>query len=154
VTARHTVLLLAALSATALAIALVSLYAIHYPPCELCILQRIAHGAIIGAAFTLRANRPLKTLVSQTAFIIAAFGLSLFHVGVENHLWEGTRACTGEETRTGMSIADLTAQILSAPAVRCDDVRWSFLGLSMAVWDAILTGMMLAYAGFTLSRKR
>ena len=154
-TARRAVLLLSAASLAALGFALLSQYAFGYAPCELCTLQRIAHGAIIASALGLLVTRRIRiVLMVQAAFVLACLGLSLFHVGVENHLWAGTRACTGEETHPGMSIAELTAQILSAPVVRCDDIRWSFLGLSMAVWDAILTGIMLAFACMTLTRKR
>jgi disulfide bond formation protein DsbB len=30
-------------------------------------------------------------------------------------------------------------QITAAPLVRCDQVQWSFLGISMAGWNAILS---------------
>ena len=30
-------------------------------------------------------------------------------------------------------------QILAAPVVRCDEVAWSFAGLSMAGWNALLS---------------
>jgi disulfide bond formation protein DsbB len=72
---------------------------------------------------------------------------------VEQHLWAGTRACVGE-TAVSNSLADLTQQILSAPVVRCDEIRWSFAGLSMAAWDAILCFFMLVFGLTNLLRKR
>jgi disulfide bond formation protein DsbB len=38
-----------------------------------------------------------------------------------------------------MSTADLLKQITHAPLIRCDQVQWRFLGISMAGWNAILS---------------
>ena len=38
----------------------------------------------------------------------------------------------------------LLDQILAAPIVRCDEVPWSFLSLSMANWNFVISfGMMI-----------
>jgi disulfide bond formation protein DsbB len=146
--------LLAVLSAIALSAALVSQYAFGFSPCAMCIVQRRWHGAVIaiGLAFGLR-NRPRTGLVLQGIAIAGCLATSIFHTGVEQHWWEGTRECVGEITG-GSSIADLTQQILTAPIVRCDEVRLAFAGLSMAAWDAILCGIMLIFATTALLRNR
>ena len=38
-----------------------------------------------------------------------------------------------------MSMQDLMRQIEAAPVTRCDEVAWRFLGLSMAVWNALIS---------------
>jgi disulfide bond formation protein DsbB len=38
-----------------------------------------------------------------------------------------------------MSTADLLKQISRTPLVRCDEVQWRFLGISLAGWNAILS---------------
>jgi disulfide bond formation protein DsbB len=63
-----------------------------------------------------------------------------YHTGVEQGWWPGPDSCTGQPI-AGLSPADLLAQIMAAPIVRCDDIAWSLLGLSMASWN------MLASAG-------
>ena len=47
----------------------------------------------------------------------------------------------------GGSTDDILAQIMDAPLIRCDDVQWSFLGISMAGWNAIIS---LGTAGLIL----
>ena len=42
-------------------------------------------------------------------------------------------------TASSGSTADLFKQIAGAPLIRCDQVQWSFLGVSMAGWNAILS---------------
>ena len=46
--------------------------------------------------------------------------------------WEGITTCTATGAK---SLQD----ILNVPLVRCDQVQWEFLGVSMAGWNAILS---------------
>jgi disulfide bond formation protein DsbB len=39
----------------------------------------------------------------------------------------------------GLSNAELLKQLTHAPLVRCDEVQFRFLGISMAGWNAILS---------------
>ena len=43
------------------------------------------------------------------------------------------------QLRPGSSTADVLRQITHAPLVRCDEVQFRFLGISMAGWNAILS---------------
>ncbi len=151
-TTRSAVLLLGLVSALALAVALVLQEAFGYPPCELCLVQRWWHLAVVtAAALTLVAARPRLFLTIQTAALLICFGYSLFHVGVERHWWGGLAACTGPTGAT--TVEALRDQILATPVVRCDDIRWRLFGLSMATYDAMLTFCMAAFALFTSVRK-
>ena len=51
-----------------------------------------------------------------------------------------------------MSADDLMDQIMSAPLVRCDDVAWEMLGLSMASWNALLA-LLLALVWIAAARR-
>ena len=146
--------LLAGMSALALATAFVSQYAFGHTPCELCIVQRIWHGGVIVVALAaLFLKRRRIMLMLQCAVIAGCLATSVFHIGVEQHWWAGTRECVGE-TPAGNSLEDLTKQILSAPLVRCDEVNAPFAGLSMATWDAILCLAMLMFGLAVLFRRR
>ena len=46
---------------------------------------------------------------------------------------------TCASTARGASTADLLKEIMNTPLVRCDQVQFSFLGISMAGWNAILS---------------
>ncbi|HEX4801252.1 MAG TPA: disulfide bond formation protein B, partial [Sphingomicrobium sp.] len=60
-----------------------------------------------------------------------------YHAGVEAKIFEGFTQCT--EVSKGGSTADVLRQITHAPLVRCDEVQFRFLGISMAGWNAILS---------------
>ena len=106
-------------------------------PCEMCYWQRWPHGAAIGLAalsFTAPANsRFARTLTLLAALAIAISGaIGVYHAGVEAGIFEGLTTCTANGART-------LQEILNAPLVRCDQVQFSFLGISMAGWNAILS---------------
>jgi disulfide bond formation protein DsbB len=77
-------------------------------------------------------------LVWLAALAIAVSGaIGFYHAGVELHYFKGFTQCTS--TITGGSTDDFLKAIMNAPLVRCDDIQWSFLGISMAGWNAILS---------------
>ena len=121
-------------------------------PCKLCIWQRVPHGLIILVA--------LLGLVSLRAglvlFIIAALaltnaGISVYHVGVEQALWAGPASCSGT-LDNNLSSSALLDQLLATPMVRCDEVAWSFLGVSMAGWNLLFSLTQASLARMHLRR--
>lgn len=128
--------------------ALFSQYVGGLYPCEMCYWQRWPHAAAIllalGAFLTPNRAR-LPVLLAALAIAISG-AIGVFHAGVELGWWEGITHCTA----TG---ATSLQDILNVPLVRCDQVQWSFLGISMAGWNAIvsLTG---AAAIVALARSR
>jgi disulfide bond formation protein DsbB len=111
-------------------------------PCEMCYWQRWPHCAAIvlaALAFTAPADSGRsRTLILLSALAIAASGaIGVYHAGVEAKIFEGFTQCTA--IGKGLSTAELLKQITHAPMVRCDEVQFRFLGISMAGWNAILS---------------
>ncbi len=125
-------------------------------PCEMCYWQRWPHGAAILLA-TLAFTAPADSSRSRMLVLLAAAAIALsgaigvYHAGVEAKVFEGFTTCTANAR--GMSTADLLKQISHAPLVRCDQVQWRFLGISMAGWNAILS-LSGAAATLLLTLKR
>src|SRR5687767_5925519 len=111
-------------------------------PCEMCYWQRWPHGAAIllaGLAFTGPAgSERSRTLTLLAALAIAISGaIGVYHAGVELGIFEGLTTCAA--TAGGATNAELLDQIMNTPLVRCDQVQFAFLGISMAGWNAILS---------------
>jgi len=113
-------------------------------PCHLCILQRIPHCVAIFVALLvllIGARRAIVALGVLT--MLVEIGLAAYHSGVERGLWEGPTTCTSSPIG-GLSADQLMNQIMTAPLVQCDQISWSFIGLSMANWNLIFSCGLLA----------
>jgi disulfide bond formation protein DsbB len=123
-------------------------------PCEMCWWQRWAHIAALGFALLSFAPMPDKGrsfVWLAAAAILTSGAIGVYHAGVEADIFEGFTQCTA----TGGSGKDLLERVMNAPLVRCDDVQWSFLGISMAGWNAILSiGFGLLILWLSIRRPR
>ncbi len=137
--------------------ALGSQYVGGLQPCEMCYWQRWPHAVAIGLAalaFTDSAgSRRSRTLTLLAAVAIAVSGaIGAYHAGVELKIFEGLTSCA--TTAGAASNAELLDQLMRVPLVRCDQVQWSLLGISMAGWNAIISlGAAATVAVLTLARR-
>ena len=121
-------------------------YVVGLPPCEMCYWQRwphmvaIAVGLLALASFAWPRLALVFMLTAITALIVTA-GIGVFHVGVEYHWWAGPQACSGNVPR-GLSPEQLKKYLFGAKMVRCDETAWAMWGISMAGWNAILSGAL------------
>ncbi len=112
-------------------------------PCHLCLLQRWPHAVAIGIGLVaLAMGWPLLTWAGALAAATTA-ALGIYHTGVERAWWQGPASCTGSIQIHGISAKALLDKIMAAPVVRCDEVAWSFLNLSMASWNAIFSSLLV-----------
>ena len=108
-------------------------------PCNLCLWQRWPHIIIVLiAVIALFIRMPRLALTSITITAATSVILATYHAGVEWQLWSGPGGCTASLTSSG-DLTSLTDSLLATPFVRCDEVAWSFLGLSMAGWNSLFS---------------
>ncbi|WP_394653594.1 disulfide bond formation protein B [uncultured Sphingomonas sp.] len=110
-------------------------------PCEMCHWQRWPHYAAILVAAVAFATQggTRRALVLLAALLIAVSGgIGVFHAGVEYGWWPGITTCTSTVRPTG-SPEDMLAQIMNAPMIRCDVAQWTFAGISLAGFNAIMS---------------
>ena len=126
-------------------------------PCEMCYWQRWPHGAAIvlaSLAFTAAAGSARSralTLVAALAITVSG-AIGAYHAGVELKIFEGVTSCSN--IARAATTAELFEQLMRVPLVRCDQVQWSFLGVSMAGWNAIISlGSAAAIVFLSLARK-
>jgi disulfide bond formation protein DsbB len=133
-------------SLASLAVAFASQYWGGLQPCVLCIYQRYPYGvaAALGLVGILVAGRPgwlrAVLLLAALAFFVDA-GIAAYHVGVEQHWWQGTAEC-GSTLDLNLSPEELKQQLLNQPLVRCDEVPWSLFGISMAGYNFLYAAVL------------
>ena len=128
-------------------------------PCPLCLEQRYAYylAVPLGALTALAAARGSSRNLLLAGFAIlalAALGnaaLGAYHAGVEWGLWQGPTECTGPVVNLG-SAGNLLERLDTVKVVRCDEVQWQFLGLSLAGYNVLISLLMAALAAWGLAR--
>ena len=111
-------------------------YAFGLYPCEMCWWQRWPHFAALAFAFLSAVAAPRRLWIALAAVaILVSGGIGAFHAGVEYGWWEGLTACS----TVSAGGADPLDAIMNAPVVRCDEVQWSLLGISLAGWNFLIS---------------
>lgn len=115
-------------------------------PCPLCIWQRWPHGVAIALGLLILAWPARGLALLGGLAMLTGAGIGAYHAGIELGWWPGPDTCTAPAPGS-MSSGELLDRILETPVVLCDEVAWSFLGISMAGWNAILS-LVLAWLWF------
>ncbi len=121
--------------------------------CNLCLKQREVYWAAVaiavcatGWALISRASRGTPRIAAFLLFLVFATGAvtAVFHAGGELDWWALPATCTAGAG--DIDLEALTAFALgSGPVARvpmCDAVTWSWLGLSMAGWNALISSVL------------
>jgi len=137
-----------AAATAALAAAFTAQYVFHLAPCELCLMQRMPYALVIalGVLYACGFRRDVVILGIMAPAFVVATGLAGFHVGVEQKWWEGFTACSAQLNANDFNA--LREQIINGPQARCDDIAWSFMGISMAGFNFVYA---LALSVFSFS---
>ena len=134
---------LGAISFSMILFALISEYVFGFAPCSLCLIQRYPHILVAVTSVWLIFFRthnvflyPVNTLVMALSIILASY-----HVGVEQSIFQGPQSCSSSNLPlvSEKSAEALLKEILNTSVIRCNEVTWSFMGLSMATWNLILS---------------
>jgi disulfide bond formation protein DsbB len=136
-------------------------YVLKYPPCPLCLEERVPYHVVIVLSLLMAVaalvRAPAKLLVVGFVIIIVTMlcsaVLGTYHAGVEWHFWAGPADCSGPVANfnTGGSIL---GQIQSIHVVRCDEAAWRFLGISLAGYNVLISLALAAIAGYGLLASR
>ncbi|MEH2514746.1 disulfide bond formation protein DsbB [Bradyrhizobium sp. AZCC 1610] len=122
-------------------------------PCPLCLEQRYAYylalplALVVAFAASRGAPRPML-LAGFAVLLLAALAnawLGGYHAGVEWQFWQGPTDCSGPIADLG-SAGTLLQRLDSVKVIRCDEVQWRFLGLSLAGYNALISLAMAAIA--------
>jgi disulfide bond formation protein DsbB len=132
-------------------------YVLKYPPCPLCLEERLPYHIVIPLSLLLaiaaivRAPRALIIVgfLAIVAAMLCSAALGAYHAGVEWHWWPGPADCSGPIT--DFSAKPLLDQLRSIRVVRCDEAAWRLLGLSLAGYNVLISLVLAALAALGLA---
>ncbi len=150
---------IAAVAALTLAGAWFFELALGIKPCPLCLEQRYAYYLTVPlallVAFVAAWNAPRRVIVAGFAILLLAAlsnaGLGAYHSGVEWAFWPGPTDCSGSGGDLG-SAGSLLQRLDTVKVVRCDEVQWRFLGLSLAGYNVLISLLMAMLAGWGIAK--
>ena len=126
--------------------------AIGLKPCPLCLEQRYAYYLVLPLAALVAygaghgaARRMLAVGFAVIALaMLANAALGIYHAGAEWGFWAGPADCSGPmiDLRSG----SLLERLEKVKVVRCDEVQWRFLGLSLAGYNVLISLGIVAVA--------
>jgi disulfide bond formation protein DsbB len=128
-------------------------------PCPLCLEQRYAYylaipfGALVAFAASRDVSRPVL-VIGLAILALAALGnagLGAYHAGVEWKFWQGPTDCSGAVPNLG-NAGSLLERLDTVKVIRCDEVQWRFLGLSLASYNVLISLLMAAIAAWGVGR--
>jgi disulfide bond formation protein DsbB len=136
-------------------------YVLKYPPCELCLEERLPYHIVIPLSLLLtiaalvQAPQKILTVGFVAVLIVVTCGavLGAYHAGVEWHFWPGPTACTGSLNNLNAG-GSILGQLQSINVVMCDQAAWRFLGISLAGYNVLISLAMAAVALYGLLARR
>lgn len=152
---RHMPMAILAASVGALAVAYIAEFVFGFEPCILCLYQRVPYAAtgilaVLALGLPPRSGVRAASVALCGAVFLAGAGIAAYHLGVEQHWWAGTAACSGA-LPAEMTVEELQAQLAAKPPKPCDQVDWTLFGISFAGYNLMAS---LALAGFSLAGAR
>ncbi|CAN7713525.1 disulfide bond formation protein B [Bradyrhizobium sp. LjRoot220] len=152
-------LAIAAIAAATLAGAWFFQLVLDIRPCPLCLEQRYAYylavplGLLVAFAASRDAPRPvvLAGLALLALAALANVWLGGYHAGVEWKFWQGPTDCSGPLVDLG-SAGSLLQRLDTVKVIRCDDVQWRFLGLSLAGYNVLISLLMAGIAAWGIRK--
>ena len=120
-------------------------YVFDFPPCKLCIYQRIPYILIIILGITLVFLRKKKEfLFSFIVLQIVNFVIASFHSLVERGVVEYEMNCTstGADIQT---IEELRIFLEKVPITKCNEILFSIMGLSLANFNLIVSILLIIW---------
>jgi disulfide bond formation protein DsbB len=128
-------------------------------PCPMCLEQRYAYyfaipfAALVAVAAGKGAPRGLVLagLAILALVVLGNAGFGAYHAGVEWGFWKGPTDCTGSGFDLGKA-GSLLDNLDKVKVIRCDEVQFRFLGISLAGYNVLISLLMAAIATWGMVR--
>jgi len=128
-------------------------------PCPMCLEQRYAYyfaipfAALVAVAAGKGAPRGLVLagLAILALVVLGNAGFGAYHAGVAWGLWTGPTDCTGSGFDPGKA-GSLLDNLDKVKVIRCDEVQFRFLGISLAGYNVLISLLMAAIATWGMAR--
>ena len=149
------------ISCITISIAFIAQYVFFIIPCEICYYQRYTYYLIIFTSIIFLSGKikfNLFYLILIEIFLFVGLIFSIWHFGVENNLIQGSSGCTLTEFNfnndNAKNLEELKNIIKDNPIAQCNEINWSFLGISMVFYNIILQFVLIIINTILIKRHK
>ena len=128
-------------------------YILEHKPCNLCLIERLPYiSSIIIILLVLILKKFEKFIIFLLALtFVSATLISFYHFGIEQDFFKESLVCNSSNEINNLTKENLLKE-LQKKTISCKDVSFTFLGLSLAAINAIIS-LILSVITFKLFLK-
>ena len=135
-------------------IALIAEHIYFLIPCKMCLYERYTYYALIIISLIFIVSKNQNNAIYYflvEIFLLMGIVLSLWHLGIENHIISGPQGCSAAIENIN-SKEDLENFILNRPIASCNEINWKLLGISIVMYNSLLQIVLLIFNTIYLTR--
>ena len=128
-------------------------YILEHKPCNLCLIERLPYiSSIIIILLVLILKKFEKFIIFLLALtFVSATLISFYHFGIEQGFFKESLVCNSSNEINNLTKENLLKE-LQKKTISCKDVSFTFLGLSLAAINTIIS-LILSVITFKLFLK-
>ena len=121
-------------------------YVLGYQPCNLCLIERIPYGlSIILITFSYFSKKNEKFIILLLIITFCfSFAVSVYHLGIEQGLFEESAVC-GLKNTTGIISKEELLKQLQEKTVSCKDVTFRIFGFSLTAFNMVISLILVIF---------
>ena len=123
----------------------------NHPPCNLCEYQRVPYFLLLLISFvSVRIKKNQLKFIALICFSLS-FIISGFHSLVERKLVKFNIGCTSTGSDID-NIEDLRNFLEQTPLIKCDEISFSIIGLSLANLNFVISTLLIMLSYYILKK--
>ena len=123
----------------------------NHPPCNLCEYQRVPYFLLLLISLVSVKIKKIQLKFVALICFISSLIISGFHSLVERKLVEFDIGCTSTGSDID-NIEDLRNFLEQTPLIRCDEISFSILGLSLANLNFVISALLIMITYYILTK--
>ena len=123
----------------------------NHPPCNLCEYQRIPYFLLLLISLVSLKIKKIQLKIVSLICFFSSLIISGFHSLVERKLVKFDIGCTSTGSDID-NIEDLRNFLEQTPLIKCDEISFSILGLSLANLNFVISALLITLTYYTFMK--
>lgn len=149
-------IIICTISLGSLGLAYFTQYVLGFPPCELCLYQRIPYVILMAIsiiALILKRAEKLWIIMIMIS-ILSSIALSGYHTLVERKVFDASTRCNPNiKMPDNLSAEEIRQQLYQRDVATCTNAPFKVMMLSMTEWNLLFNLILIIYFPYYLKKR-